>query len=505
MSALDNEKLSWWQAHRPTKRRLIQLYAALLYNAQAKGFVTGKIYTGKTKAACVPGLNCYSCPGAVGACPLGALQNALGHSGSRAGFYVFGILMLYGLLLGRTICGWLCPAGLLQELLHKLPTPKLKKNRATRALSYLKYLVLAVFVAAIPIWYEWRHGIPVPGFCKYICPAGTFEGAMLLLPNRPEFLSMLGPLFTRKFVIMVALALACVFCYRAFCRFLCPLGAIYGLFNRLALVGIKVEPERCNGCGACVRSCPMDVRAVGDRECISCGKCMDACAQKAISLKAGGGTLLACEGSTTEEAAAKRRRVRWTVWGVALAALCFALVWFNVVEPSRAQAEEISPQTAETPADDSAVAYTSNAPVGSDVGQQLADFTASCLDGTTFHLAQMRGKVVIINLWATYCGPCVKELPHFNELYHAHEGDVAMLAVHAGDVTDDVGEFLAGRGLDMPFTIDSEDGALFAVVNGSEALPQTIVLNRCGEVVYNQVGSVSAELLEQLYQEAAAQ
>ena len=101
----------------PTKRRLIQLYSALLFNANIKGFVTGKIYKGASKNICVPGLNCYSCPGAVGACPLGSLQNALGSSQHRAPFYVIGILLLYGLLLGRAICGFLCPFGFIQELL----------------------------------------------------------------------------------------------------------------------------------------------------------------------------------------------------------------------------------------------------------------------------------------------------------------------------------------------------------------------------------------------------
>ena len=109
----------WIKNHLPTRRRLIQLYAALLYNAHAKGFITGNIYTGATKVLCVPGMNCYSCPGAVGACPLGALQNAIASSRNRTPVYVLGILMLYGLILGRTICGYLCPVGLVQELLHK--------------------------------------------------------------------------------------------------------------------------------------------------------------------------------------------------------------------------------------------------------------------------------------------------------------------------------------------------------------------------------------------------
>ena len=156
----------------PTKRKLIQLYSALLFNANIKGFVNGDIYKGSTKNACVPGLNCYSCPGAVGACPLGSLQNALGASQHRAPFYVIGILLLYGLLLGRLICGFLCPFGFIQELLFKIKTPKLKKSPVTRILSYLKYVILGFFTIIVPLMYA------SPGFCKFICPAGTFEGAV---------------------------------------------------------------------------------------------------------------------------------------------------------------------------------------------------------------------------------------------------------------------------------------------------------------------------------------
>ena len=118
----------------PSKRKLIQLYSALLFNANLKGFVNGKIYQGPIKNVCTPGLNCYSCPGASGACPLGSLQNALGASEKRTPYYVFGIIILYSILLGRIICGFLCPFGLIQELLYKIKTPKLKKNRFTRVL-----------------------------------------------------------------------------------------------------------------------------------------------------------------------------------------------------------------------------------------------------------------------------------------------------------------------------------------------------------------------------------
>ena len=161
----------WWQKHKPSKRRLIQLYAFLLYNANIKGIIRGELYTGDTKYMCVPGLNCYSCPGAVGACPLGALQNALASSGTRAPYYIIGILVLFGLLFARTICGFLCPVGMGQELLYKIRTPKLKKSRVTRILSYLKYVILLVFVGIIPLMYA-QQSVPLPSFCKFICPAG---------------------------------------------------------------------------------------------------------------------------------------------------------------------------------------------------------------------------------------------------------------------------------------------------------------------------------------------
>ena len=99
----------------------IQSVAALIQNANFKGFFTGKIYTGAGKNVCVPGLNCYSCPGAVGACPLGSLQNYLSGMKFRFPYYVLGLLLFFGALLGRAVCGFLCPFGFLQDLLYLIP------------------------------------------------------------------------------------------------------------------------------------------------------------------------------------------------------------------------------------------------------------------------------------------------------------------------------------------------------------------------------------------------
>ena len=134
---------------------------------------------------------------------------------------------------------------------------------------------------------------------------------------------------------------------------------------------------------------------------------------------------------------------------------------------------------------------------------ELEDFTVTCLDGTEFHLNENRGKVVFINLWATYCTPCVRELPYFNALYRQHEDDIAMLAVHSSIVTDDPEEFLTDKGWDIHFAVDTEDDLLWGLVNGSSTLPQTIVLDRNGTVIYNQKGSVTPEVLEALYEQAS--
>ena len=508
----------WWGEHRPTTRRLVQLYAALLYNANLKGFAEGKIYTGRTKAMCVPGFNCYSCPGAVGACPLGSIQNALASSGHTAGWYVLGIILLYGVLLGRTICGWLCPLGLIQELLHKIPTPKIRKNAFTRVLSYLKYVILVIFVIAFPLWYGLKYEVPLPGFCKYICPAGTFEGAIGMLgsPNNTDLFSQLGILFTRKFTIMLVIGLACVFCYRSFCRFICPLGAIYGLFNRFALAGVKVDPIRCNHCGNCVRNCGMDVRRVGDHECISCGKCMESCAQGAISIKCGSITLKGPESGKNadpEDVRARPRRNGRIAWGVLLAVLAGAVIYFNFIDvPQKTQAQSAPAEAAVSdggeqnapaaPAED----FTSQAPIGYEVGQQLADFSCEISDGSTFHLADYRGKVVFINVWATYCMPCVKELPYFEELKKAHP-EIEILAVHNSiEASPKMLDYIADKGWDhLKFTLEKPERPVMTILNASDVMPQTVVLNKKGEVIYNERQSMTLDMLESLYKKAGGE
>lgn len=258
------------------KRQIIQVICAVLYNCNFRGFADGEIYKGSVKSVCVPGLNCYSCPGAIASCPIGSLQTALVSSRYKMPYYVIGLLLIFGVLLGRTICGYLCPFGLLQEILYLLPTKKVKKGRWTRTLSRLKYFILVIFVIGIPLI------LASPGFCKYICPAGSLEGGIPLVAMNEQLRELTGGLFSWKVFLMIGILVSAVFIYRSFCRFICPLGAFYSLFNRISLVGMKVDEEKCTGCQACVRNCRMDVKRVGDHECIQCGECMKDCAFAAI-------------------------------------------------------------------------------------------------------------------------------------------------------------------------------------------------------------------------------
>lgn len=491
--------LKWIQNHLPTQRRLIQLYTALLYNAHIRGFIKGNIYTGNSKVFCVPGFNCYSCPGAIGACPLGALQNAVASSGSRAPTYVLGILLLYGLLLGRTICGFLCPVGLAQELLHKIPTPKLKKGRITRVLSYLKYVILGIFVIMIPLWYA-SQSYPVPAFCKYICPAGTFEGTIGLLSNpvNADKYSMLGLLFTRKFVIMMIIIAICVFVFRAFCRFLCPLGAIYGLFAKIAIIGVKVDMPKCTDCGRCVNHCMMDIRHVGDHECIHCGECIDVCPTKAISFKAGKFTLHGPDMAVPPKKNVRIRTKRMIAWVIALLLLGAALIFFNQSDETLPNIAIPVEQIGETHSNPILPDSSAELPFGNAVGMRAPDFSVPVYgEETPFVLSEQLGKKVVINLWATWCTPCCKELPYFDEIHRKYADEVCVIAIHSDLVTDDVEGYLANYSYDMAFALDTT-GEIIKSYGGSTMLPHTIVVNELGVITYNAVGSLTLEELEML-------
>lgn len=271
---------------RETKRNLIQLIAAVLINGYAIGFQKGQIFTGKSKAFCVPVLNCYSCPGALGACPIGSLQSIISGYKHRFSFYVLGMLMLFGIILGRVVCGFLCPFGWLQDLLYKIPGKKLTvAKRADHALRYLKYVVLFLLVILLPMVIRDEFGFGTTYFCKYLCPAGTLGGGIPLFLKNEALRQSIGVLFDWKLFVLVIILILSILIYRPFCKYLCPLGAFYSFFNRFSLYRLSVDKERCVDCKACEKACKMGVEVTKNSnapECIRCGACMDACPKGCI-------------------------------------------------------------------------------------------------------------------------------------------------------------------------------------------------------------------------------
>ncbi|WP_066924965.1 4Fe-4S binding protein [Murdochiella massiliensis] len=266
-----------------------QAGATLLTNIHLPNFFTGSLYQGNGKMVCVPGLNCYSCPAASGACPIGSFQAVVGSSKFRFSYYITGILILIGVLLGRFICGFLCPFGWFQELLHKIPTKKFSTKRL-RPLTYLKYIILVVMVFLLPLFLVNEIGLGDPYFCKYLCPQGVLEGAIPLSLVNSGIRAALGALFTWKLGILLTIVVLSILFFRPFCKWLCPLGAFYALFNRISLLQIQVEEHRCVSCGKCAKACKMDVdvlKTPAHTECIRCGMCINACPTGALHFRYG--------------------------------------------------------------------------------------------------------------------------------------------------------------------------------------------------------------------------
>lgn len=267
-------------------RNLIQAIAALLSNLHLWNFFIPTIYQGKLKAICVPGLNCYSCPGATGSCPIGAIQAVVGGKRHNFTYYVVGLILLMGVVLGRLICGFLCIFGWIQDLLYKIPTPKLTVPKSIdKPLRWLKYLfLLGVFL--LPVLLKNQFGIGSPYFCKLICPSGTLLGGVPLMIGDEGLRALVGPLFSWKFSLLVLTIAASIFIYRPFCKYICPLGAFYSLFNRISFFQMSVDKAKCNGCKQCERACKMKVevtKEINALECIRCGECTKVCKQGAIS------------------------------------------------------------------------------------------------------------------------------------------------------------------------------------------------------------------------------
>jgi len=271
------------------KRRLFQIFSTLGFNIYLPSFFKGEIVQGNIKGACVPILNCYSCPSAIGACPIGSIQNSfaslkfnLSIASYQFGLYVIGVLGAVGSLVGRMPCGWLCPFGLLQEVLYKIPSPKFK---IPKFMSYGRYVILVLFVFLLPLLILDQYGFGQTWFCKWICPAGTLEAGIPLVILNEGIRSQVGLLYFWKIFVLILFLVWMVVAQRPFCRTTCPLGAIFGLFNKVSLFRMAVDDDKCIECNMCYENCPVEhkiYKSSNSPDCVRCLKCVNSCQYGAI-------------------------------------------------------------------------------------------------------------------------------------------------------------------------------------------------------------------------------
>ena len=273
-------------------RLIAQACFAALSNGYIKGFVKGKIFDGGSKFVCVPGMNCYSCPGALGACPIGSLQATLNAREYKVSMYVIGLLVIFGTFLGRFVCGFLCPFGLIQDLLFKIPfVKKIRRLPGEKGLRWLRFVFLGIFVILLPMFVIDITGLGEPWFCKWICPVGTLEGGIPLVLLNSAMRGAAGFLFRWKVAILLLTLISAVVLYRPFCRYICPLGAIYGLFNKFSFYRFYVDQDKCIQCGICQKECRLDIpvwKNPNSLDCIRCGDCKASCPEKAINTVSAG-------------------------------------------------------------------------------------------------------------------------------------------------------------------------------------------------------------------------
>lgn len=227
---------------------------------------------------CSPVFHCYACPLATFACPIGVLASfAALHV---IPFVALGLLITVGGLFGNLICGWVCPFGLLQDLAAKVPTPKFDPPRWT---SHMRYVVLIGTVLVVPYFFGKDHPLFICGFC----PAGAIEAAapnMVRQAATGQEVAFPNPV---KLAVLVAFVVAIFLMRRPWCRVLCPLGAIFSLFNRASVFFLQLDDEKCTQCGRCHTLCKLGIepeKSPNDSRCIRCLECTQ-CGPEALTLK----------------------------------------------------------------------------------------------------------------------------------------------------------------------------------------------------------------------------
>jgi polyferredoxin len=219
----------------------------------------------------LPILNCYSTPTTIWSCPAGLIQHFLVIGGFT--FATIGILLIFGALLGRWFCGWICPFGLFQEILYWIPAKKFELPKWTRGIKHFIFLIMVILM---PMYFKNSIGMTETWFCNF-CPAGCLEAGIPTVIIDPSIRYLIGTMYWIKIAILVILVIIpSIFIKRPFCTTICPVGLMMGFTNRFSFLKLSFNKSKCNNCGLCSVDCPMGLNPTTDfnsSECIRCMNC----------------------------------------------------------------------------------------------------------------------------------------------------------------------------------------------------------------------------------------
>ena len=434
-------------------RRFSQWFFLLLSNAFIFRWFTVPLF----RWFPCPFMNCHGCPFSFFACPIGVMEHAF--SIGTISFLTIGIIFLFGGIFGRMLCGWLCPAGFLQELVNKIP---IKKRKIPNFLFYLKYPILFFFVFFLPFFFTHQ-----PDFCRFICPVGTFEAGILGIWYDQALRRMVDWIFYLKVGILAMVIIALFFYRRFFCHVLCPLGTIFSFFNKVSLVQIEVKKENCpDNCNACEKKCPMSLKVQEEINSSSCIRCMECTFCKNISFYPSPSPIK----SKIENA----EIIVVFAFLILLDLLIFLWKPLNSTIISIPQLNEIGIIENPYPA---------------------PYFKLKNIEGKEFNLEKEIGKnYIFLDFWATWCYSCNQALPHIEKIHKDYKDKGLVVIVISEDGPESVGKvasFMKEKGYTMEVLLDT-DGKVSKMYK-VDAIPYKVLIDQNGNIVWQHKGYVKGD------------